>query len=851
MFRRMLLAFVIACSFCLVSGGGQAPSERAPPRKDYHGDALPAGAVARFGTFRMRLAGKIADVAIAPGNRHIAVATSVFVAKTNHSRDRKGIIRRWDSITTKGVIRLWNLESGKTFRDFESVERGFKQIAFSADGKTLAGLHDGSLLTFWDWASGKKLPEEIRLLEELNHFILSPDGKTVALAAQVAHPGRILLWDRDSKERETLAILGVPVDSLAFSADGKRLTSATLANENVWGQVILWDVAKGRRIREFRHGGRHVALSADGSLAAWVDTEEKKTVVMDVTNKRKPVNIPGHHQSLLFSPDNKTLVAAGQSGIVVFWDLATGKELRRLQGTIGRGRVLRFSADGKLLATASTDWTGQTLVRVWDASSGREIHPLPAHDDHITCVAVSPDGSMIASGSADRTIRLWQAKTGKPLQVLAGHEGDISALVFAADGKTLASAAQDKSVRLWDTASGKERANHAGLAASVLSLAFTPDGRTLRGVAGDGSILSWQGGRSKVIKLLVKIRLGLAALAPDGGTMLGRTSSDDSRSALRLWQLPLGKPLEEIQLLGNAEGEGSSQCWSAAFSAEGRYLATSESHPSHGQILRLWEVAGAREVVKMRLPSKSKNIAFCADGRLLASTHGEGRTLVWDTATGQKVACFQAQTGPVTCAAFAADGKTIVAGNGDHTLLAWDLGKIAATPDLPRNMDVAELKKAWEELAGDDAPLAYRTVGRSIAAHTDSVPFLGERLRPMPPLKPIEPLIADLNSDKFSVRQIATRELEDMGEAAESALRQALLQSGSLEFRRRIEILLRKLNQSPTGSQLRILRALTVLERTGSKAARDLLQTLAAGASEARQTREARASLERIKAKWN
>src|SRR5262249_25115646 len=258
------------------------------------------------GAFRMRLAGKIADVAFAPGNRHIAVATSV-IAEASRSGKKKGHIRRRDSSNAQGIIRLWDLESGKTYRDFDGVEQSFKQIAFSADGKTLAGLHDGSLLTFWDWASGKKLPEEIRLLEELNHFTLSPDGKTVAIAAQVAHPGRILLWDRDSKERETLAILGVPVDSLAFSADGKRLTSATLANEKVWGQVMLWDVAKGSKIREFRHGGRHVALSADGSLAAWADTEEKKTVVTDVTNKRKPVNIPGDHQSLLFSPDNKTL----------------------------------------------------------------------------------------------------------------------------------------------------------------------------------------------------------------------------------------------------------------------------------------------------------------------------------------------------------------------------------------------------------------------------------------------------------------------------------------------------------------------------------------------------------------
>ena len=839
MFRRILLALVIPCVFCFAPGAGQSPSKRAPQNKDYHGDPLPAGALARFGTFRMRMAGRIADVAFLPGNQHIAVASSM-ITNTNRLRN-----------TAKGVIRLWNLESGKTFRDFEGVEQSFKQIAFSADGKTMAGLLDGSSLAFWDSASGKKLPEKIRLIEHLDHFVLSPDGKTVAIAAHVAHPGRILIWYRGSKERETFAILPLLVDSLAFSADSKRLTSVTLADQHYWGHVVLWDVAKGSKIREFKHGGSQVTLSSDGSLAAWADTEGKNTIVTDVYDKRKPVTIAGNHQSLLFSLDNKTLVTTAQSGIVVFWDLASGRELRRLEGTVGR--VLRFSPDGKLLATATTDWAGQTLVRVWDAASGKEIHPVPAHDDHIICAAVSPDGSIIASGSADRTIRLWQARTGKPLHLLAGHEGDISALVFAPDGKTLASAAQDKSVRLWDTGSGKEKANHAGLAASVLSLAFTPDGKTLRGVAGDGSIHSWQGGRSKVVNLMDKNHpLGLA-LAPDAGTMV---TSDQSRGSLRFRQLPVGKPLEQIPLFDNTN-ERFSQCWSAAFSADGRYLATSETHPTHGQILRLWEVAGGQEILEISLPTGSKNLAFSLDGRLLASTHGEnvgperangeGRTLVWDTFSGRKVADFQGQTGPVTCAAFAPDGKTIVAGNGDHTLLAWDLGKATVRLDLPRNM----LKDAWEELAGNDAPVAYRTVLRLIAAGADSVPFLGEQLRPSPPLKAIEPLIADLNSDKFSVRQAATRKLEDIGEAAESALRQALLRNGSLEHRRRIEILLGKLNQPPNGRQLRILRALTVLERTGSKAARELLQTLAAGVPEARQTREARAALERIKTRRN
>ncbi|HMF16983.1 MAG TPA: hypothetical protein VKE98_07230, partial [Gemmataceae bacterium] len=117
--------------------------------------------------------------------------------------------------------------------------------------------------------------------------------------------------------------------------------------------------------------------------------------------------------------------------------------------------------------------------------------------------------------------------------------------------------------------------------------------------------------------------------------------------------------------------------------------------------------------------------------------------------------------------------------------------------------------------------------------------------------KRIDPLIADLNSDQFNVRQKASRELENMGEVIEAALRKGLLKKGSLEYRRRIEGLLQKLNQPPSGAQLRIIRVLTVLERMGTKASRDLLQSLAAGAPEVRLTQQARATLDRIKGKWN
>ncbi|HEY7159150.1 MAG TPA: hypothetical protein VH575_34720 [Gemmataceae bacterium] len=160
-----------------------------------------------------------------------------------------------------------------------------------------------------------------------------------------------------------------------------------------------------------------------------------------------------------------------------------------------------------------------------------------------------------------------------------------------------------------------------------------------------------------------------------------------------------------------------------------------------------------------------------------------------------------------------------------------------------------ELKHLWEDLAGEDAATAYRAVWTLSAVPEQAVPFLSERLRSaaMFDERQVRQLIADLDSERFAVRQQAETKLGKMGWVVESALRRAQKDKPSLEVRRRLTNLLQGIETaSPSGEWLRVARSLAVLEQVGSVEARRVLKTLAEGASESRLAREAAKALQRL-----
>jgi hypothetical protein len=307
--------------------------------------------------------------------------------------------------------------------------------------------------------------------------------------------------------------------------------------------------------------------------------------------------------------------------------------------------------------------------------------------------------------------------------------------------------------------------------------------------------------------------------SPDGGTLAARLSSQ----RIEFWQPTLGIHLHEISILRGKP---------MAFSPVGQVLVLVGNSVDTGSRIELMETATGGVFQSWDTPHQSSAFALSPDGRLLGLALKNSRqVLLFALATPS----------------------------------AKESPKDPALAEVVENLTMEERKgflnfieqtylaEAVESLTEEDAKTGRQAMAVLLAARDRSVRMLAARLTPDG--KPggfdqrVQRLIRQLDDDNFFVRERATEELAALGPDAEPALNAALESKPPLEVDHRIRRALKSSKHSAkklSGQSLRIIRAIEVLERIGSKEAVALLTSLATTTKSPREASAIQLALKRI-----
>jgi len=322
---------------------------------------------------------------------------------------------------------------------------------------------------------------------------------------------------------------------------------------------------------------------ATAARGASKDLSKRSLVVAVETGGHR--NLVRH---LLFTPDGKEIVSAGDDKVVRVWNVATGKTERIIRGEVGAGREgqvfsVALSPDGAWLAVAgwmtSAEHPGHH-IRLYDYRTGGLMGLFVGHQERVSSVAFSSDGHYLISGAHDNTAIIWNATTRQSLHVLKGHKAEVLAVAFA-PGDRAVTGSYDGTLKLWRVSDGAEIATLTGHRGMVETLAVNPRDGSIASGSRVGELMLWDSKSGSLRKALETQQnvIGRLRFGPDGNTLL-TTAGEGSLFMQKIWDVETG------QVLATYKGHDNSVS-AADISPDQRLVATGGGKDSE---IHVWDI---------------------------------------------------------------------------------------------------------------------------------------------------------------------------------------------------------------------------------------------------------------------
>jgi WD40 repeat protein/serine/threonine protein kinase len=559
---------------------------------------------------------------------------------------------------------------------------------------------------------------------------VSPDGKTLVAIGQ-EEPARVI--DLVShKIRATIAITGGAYPTVAFSPDGQTLAVGTSEDVSLWSAATLKQILK---VQSGDYPCAQVAFSPVGHLLAYAtryrfSADQGDVTVVEYRTGERVARFPGAGGQTAFSQDGKLLAMGGSNNVTTVAEIGTGKAVAKLHQR-GDLWAMAFTPDGHGLVTSYVE---DGVLDLWSLESQQIVRSLPGHTAWIWHMAFSADGRTMATASSDETVRLWDVATWQTREILRGHGNVIWAVAFTPDGRRLFTGSCNGSsnkepIMIWPV----DPPHKPELIQDVHSEpVFSPDGSLLATVGASNQLVLTSTSTSKTVAVIdggqwplgflgnarvlvtvdndavltrwdivtrtIQSQTKLAGagpfdvfcLSPDGTMLLTASQRPTSEVFdVKVWN---GETGELRGSLGEFTNPGQ-----LCFSPDNRWIATIRWIDAF-----VWDSRTLKQVAKYNTEKTLAfgTTAFSADSRILATGSADGTVVLWDIASQRRLATLGRHAEGVSAVSFSPDGKTLAA-YCRRSVTLWNLATAHEVAKFPY-----------------DGPPTFSPDGRLLVLHT-------------------------------------------------------------------------------------------------------------------------------------
>ncbi len=304
-----------------------------------------------------------------------------------------------------------------------------KGVAFTRDGRYIVSAGNDKVIRIWDWRKG----ETVRRIRgdvgqgpegKIYAMALSPDGKLVAVGGWMRNNG-VRLFDFGTGDLvATLAGITGATNSVAFSADSKRLIAGSGAGD----AAIIWNVETREIVHRLQgHQGEiyAVGFTPDGQRAV-TGSYDRTLALWDVSTGELLSKLEAHKEkvhALAINSKDGTIASGSYDGEIRLWNVSgNGPPKSRIFANQGAAvGSLTFDPSGtRLLSTCGRGQPCQDYI--WDVRTGKEIATHKIDHDIVTAGAFSPDGTLAATGGGStHEIHVWRVDSGVRVEGARGE----------------------------------------------------------------------------------------------------------------------------------------------------------------------------------------------------------------------------------------------------------------------------------------------------------------------------------------------------------------------------------------------------------------------------------------------